>query len=118
MLAENYVVTVGDLVQQPNRKDMQAIPLLLVEDGNTTLLPELTDQVLPDQQYLFCGTRKARRNSLRLCEDIDLLDQILHPDRHAIPVLRWFSNYPQRGLTDPNANPGNVYLKNSRNENE
>ena len=110
LLSEEYAITVEDLVQQPNKSSMQAIPLLLVEDGNTKLLPELTDQVRLNQQYLFCGTRKARRNSLRLCEDVDLLDQILHPDRHAIPVLRWLSNYPPRSQpdrNDPSANPRN-----------
>jgi voltage-gated potassium channel len=111
MLAKNSVITIGDLIQQPNTKDKQAIPLLLVEDGSTKLLPELTDQVLPNQQFLFCGTGKARRNSLRLCEDVDLLDQILKPDRSAIPGIRLFFNYQQRakpGNSSPESNPKNI----------
>lgn len=111
MLAENYVITVGDLVQQPNQADMPAIPLLLVgEDESTKLLPELTDQVLPNQRYLFCGTRKARRNSLRLCQDADLLEQILQPDRHAIPIVRWLVNNRQRAKavnSSPDPKPKN-----------
>ena len=94
-LSEGMTLTVADLTKQANGQSMAAIPLLFVEDDNTGLLPEPSDPVSIGQQYLFCGTHAARRNSQWLCEDEELLDQTLNPDRPSIPLIRWLSRSRQ-----------------------
>ena len=96
LLAKGTTLMVADLTKQANRQSRPAIPLLVVEDGKTRLLPEPSDQVSTGQQYLFCGSRKARRNSQWLCEDAEFLDQILHPDRPSIPLIQWLSRIQEQ----------------------
>ena len=96
LLGKGTTLTVADLTKQTNSQSRSAIPLLVVEDGNTHLLPEPSDPVSTGQQYLFCGTRNARRNSQWLCEDEELLDQVLNPDRPSIPLIQWLSRIKEQ----------------------
>ncbi|MBT8115865.1 MAG: NAD-binding protein [Arenicella sp.] len=84
-------LTVGDLCSHPLFPAARGIALLLYRDGNTQLLPDQDVELMPDDDLLFCGTRRRPLLALRLRDNSELVDTLINQNPHYIPLLRWIT---------------------------
>jgi len=56
------IVKIANMMQDPadREKELQVVPLLLLRDGNSTLVPDKDTVVLKGDRILFCGTYVAK----------------------------------------------------------
>jgi voltage-gated potassium channel len=71
-------VTLGLLLRDPQNRERQlsALALLVRRGGQTTLLPEDTFKLLPDDEVLFCGQPSAQKRMHWVRQDVDVLGYI------------------------------------------
>ena len=67
----------------------KCLPLLLLRNGVSSVLPKLTEEVQIGDQILFCGARGSTLLPQRLQHNKELLDSMINQNPHYIPVLRW-----------------------------
>ena len=56
-IEKNVMISIGHLITDPRKRryQLQCLPLLLKRGEDFTLLPDVSDSVLPGDQILFCG---------------------------------------------------------------
>ena len=91
LLSEGQTLHLEHLLIQGDQKRIAAMPLMLQHDDIEHLMPETRHPLANGQQILFTGTRLAKRINRWLCNDEELLREVLDPDRHAIPLIRWLT---------------------------
>ncbi len=68
------------------------IPLLLLRNGVSTILPENDEALKVGDQLLVCGPRNQILLPQRLQHNIELLDTLINDNTNYIPLVRWFKH--------------------------
>jgi len=82
-------ITVGKLCHHEQVLSGSCIPLLLMRDGVSHVMPADDDEIIVGDQLLVCGPRNVALLPQRLQHNIELLDTLVNKKTRYIPLLRW-----------------------------
>ena len=82
-------VTLSDLSKNEKIPHGECIPLLLLRNGVSTVLPAPNIEIEVNDQILFCGPRGSTLLPQQLQHNRELLDSLINNNNHYIPLLRW-----------------------------
>ena len=88
-LSNGVVATLRQLSESDRVANSRCIPLLLMRDGISTVLPSLDEQIEIGDQILFCGPKGSTLLPQHLQHNMELLDTLINKNKHYIPLLRW-----------------------------
>ncbi len=82
-------ITVRQLCHHPDYASGEAIPLLLMRDGMSHIMPKDETELRYQDELLLCAARDKKLLAERLSNNIELLDTLINNNSHSIPLLRW-----------------------------
>ncbi|MCH2190555.1 MAG: NAD-binding protein [Gammaproteobacteria bacterium] len=88
-LSNGVVTTLGQISESNRVNHSRCLPLLLLRDGISTVLPSLDEQIEIGDQILFCGPKGSTLLPQHLQHNTELLDTLINNNKHYIPLLRW-----------------------------
>ena len=90
-LKNNNSLQIGEVCSHPHWSKSRCIPLLLLRDGVSNLLPSSDTQLKINDELLLCGNRNVLMLAQHLRENPELVDSLINHNDHDIPLLRWLS---------------------------
>ncbi len=88
-IKDSKPVTIRQICEHSDFPKARAIPLLLLREGMSHILPEQTTELRPGDELLMCASREHTLLAQRLSHDIELIDTVINNNPHRIPLLRW-----------------------------
>ena len=82
-------LTIEQLCHHPKYPNGEGIPLLLLRDGMSHIMPNEETELRVNDELLLCAARHAKLLAERLCYNVELLDTLINNNPHSIPLLRW-----------------------------
>ncbi len=82
-------LTVSDVSSNARLPNNTGIPLLLLRDGMSHLLPDPSMPLKLGDEILLCGRRNQTLLAQKLRDNVELVDSIINKNPHHIPLLRW-----------------------------
>lgn len=82
-------LTVADVSSHKTFPKGDAIPLLLLRDGMSHLLPSKDMELAVNDELLICGARNQTFLAQRLLDNPELIDSLINNNQHHIPLIRW-----------------------------
>jgi Trk K+ transport system NAD-binding subunit len=84
-------VTVGKLCANQRVPNATCIPLMLLRNGVSQIMPPKDQVVLEGDELLVCGPRGKLLLPQRLQHNGELLDSLINKNSNHIPLLRWLA---------------------------
>ena len=82
-------LTIQQLCRHKEYPNGEAIPLLLMRDEMSHIMPNEETELRYQDEVLLCGARDAKLLADRLSHNVELLDTLINNNPHSIPLLRW-----------------------------
>jgi Trk K+ transport system NAD-binding subunit len=82
-------LTIGDVSSNEKLPNDTGIPLLLLRNGMSHLLPDKSMPLALGDELLLCGKRNRILLAEKLRNNIELADSLINDNQHHIPLLRW-----------------------------
>jgi len=84
-------LTIGDICSHPTLPDARCIPLLLLRNSVSHLMPSSDMSIELGDELLVCSKRYNTNLPQRLRNNIELVDTLMNNNPHHIPLLRWLA---------------------------
>ncbi len=84
-------ITIGKLCENPKIPNSRCIPLLLLRNGVSQVLPSADQLLMEGDDLLVCGPRGKVLLPQRLQHNTELLDSLINNNTKHIPLLRWLA---------------------------
>ncbi len=88
-LSQGIEITIRQICEHDDFPRNRAIPLLLLRDGMSHILPDQSQRLEPNDELLVCASREHTLLAQRLSHDIELVDTVINNNTHRIPLFRW-----------------------------
>ena len=88
---QGQTITIGELSHNKQVSRGNCIPLLLLRNGVSRVLPDDDEVLRVGDQLLVCGPRGTPLLPQRLQHNIELLDTLINKNTKYIPLLRWLA---------------------------
>lgn len=82
-------LTIQQLCRHEDYPNGEGIPLLLMRDEMSHIMPNENTELRYKDELLLCGARDSKLLAEHLSHNIELLDTLINNNPHSIPLLRW-----------------------------